>query len=373
MNCSNPVRPFKWPFCDLFGLLGVFLFLYLFLLSISLMGASFSLFGKAVAEQILAFTASPLVGLFVGILATSLVQSSSTTTSLVVGMVAGGVLTVESAIPIIMGANIGTSVTNTLVSVAHIRDRDEFRRAFAASTVHDFFNLLAVVLIFPLQYCTNFLGFVSLWLAEAFQGIGGLVLISPVKAIVTPVSQTIIGSVDASAPVVLMIGIFLLFASLKYLITSLRFLVISRIETLFDNYIFQNVANAFISGMFLTVLVQSSSITTSLVVPLAGAGVLTLKRIYPYTLGTNIGTTVTALLASMVSGTVAPVAVAFSHLVFNLMGIIVITSVSFLRYLPMQLAEKIAQVSAENRWFPMLYIGLVFFLIPLLVIVLIGN
>jgi sodium-dependent phosphate cotransporter len=372
MNCGNLVRPFKWPLCDLLGLLGVLLFLYLFLLSISLMGASFSLFGKDVAEQVLVFTSSPLVGLFVGVLATSLVQSSSTTTSLVVGMVAGGVLTVEAAIPIIMGANIGTSVTNTLVSVAHIQDRKAFRRAFAASTVHDFFNLLSVALLFPLQYFTNFLGIVSQWLAEAFNGLGGLIFVSPVKAITAPVSQSVIDSVDASAPLVLMLGIFLLFVSLKYLVTSLRFLVISRVETLFDNYIFQNASHAFISGIVLTVLVQSSSITTSLVVPLAGAGVLALKRIYPYTLGTNIGTTVTALLASMVSGAVAPVTVAFSHLVFNLAGIVVITSVSFLRYLPMQLAKAIAGFSAQRRWFPIIYIGLVFFLLPLIVILSIG-
>ena len=87
--------------------------LYAFLVSIGLMGAAFKIFGKGVANQLMTMTANPLVGLFTGILATTLVQSSSTTTSITVGLLAAGSLTIEGAIPIIMGANIGTSVTNT--------------------------------------------------------------------------------------------------------------------------------------------------------------------------------------------------------------------------------------------------------------------
>ncbi|MCZ6621799.1 MAG: Na/Pi symporter, partial [Deltaproteobacteria bacterium] len=124
-----------------FRIIQLLIFLYLFLFSINLMGASLKMFGKGFAETLIASTSVPLVGLFIGILATSLIQSSSSTTAIVVGMVGGGVLTVSNAIPIIMGANIGTSVTNTLVSLAHINRTLEFRRSFSASTVHDFFNL----------------------------------------------------------------------------------------------------------------------------------------------------------------------------------------------------------------------------------------
>lgn len=95
--------------------------LYLFFISIGLIGDAFKLTGKGFAESLLQTTADPLVALFIGILATAVMQSSSTTTSIVVGMVGGGVLSVANAIPIIMGANIGTSVTNMLVSVGHIQ------------------------------------------------------------------------------------------------------------------------------------------------------------------------------------------------------------------------------------------------------------
>ena len=99
--------------------------LYGFFLGLDLMGIGFKLFGKDFAKMLLEQTANPLVGLFAGILATSLVQSSSTTTSMTVALVAAGGLTIEGAIPIIMGANIGTSVTNTLVSLGHGRRKME--------------------------------------------------------------------------------------------------------------------------------------------------------------------------------------------------------------------------------------------------------
>lgn len=355
---------------DTLGILGIVVCIYLFLLSIGLIGASFKLLGTGFAHQIIGVTSNPFVGLFIGILSTSLVQSSSATTSMVVGMVAGGVLTVENAIPIVMGSNIGTSVTNTLVSIGHIGRRQELRRSFAASTVHDFFNLLAVAILFPLQYFTNFLGLLADAMGRAFEATGGLTFSSPVKVITEPVSELVVDLAHNQAVVVLVIGLTLLFLSLKYLVTLLRSVLLERLEVLFDRHIFKTTLRGFFSGLLLTVLVQSSSITTSIVVPLAGAGILTLRQIYPYTLGVNIGTTFTAILASLVSGTLAPVTVAFSHLLFNICGIALVTPIPFLRNLPLRMAEFIAAQAARRRWVPLVYIVTVFFLIPLTLILL---
>ena len=93
-------------------------------------------------------------------------------------------------------------------------------------------------------------------------------------------------------------------------------------------------------------MVQSSSITTSTIVPLAGAGVLTLRQIFPFTLGANIGTTVTALLAA-ITGTVAALIAAISHLLFNIFGIIIIYGLPFLRAIPLKFAERIADYSIK--------------------------
>ena len=65
------------------------------------------------------------------------------------------VLTVKLAIPIVMGANIGTSVTNTIVSIGQITNKNDFRRAFAGATVHDVFNWLAVAVFLPLEIITG--------------------------------------------------------------------------------------------------------------------------------------------------------------------------------------------------------------------------
>jgi len=139
----------KYP--NLIAAIKLVIFLYLFFLSLQMMGTSLKMFGKEFSETLISTTTNPLVGLFIGILATSVIQSSSSTTSIVVGMVAGGALTIDTAIPIIMGANIGTSVTNTIASLPQINRSNEFKRAFSAATVHDYFNLLAVIIIFPLR------------------------------------------------------------------------------------------------------------------------------------------------------------------------------------------------------------------------------
>ena len=99
---------------------------------------------------------NPIAGLCIGILATVLLQSSSTTTSITVGLVPD-ILEVKLAIFVIMGANIGTSVTNTIVSMGHLGDGDELERAFAGATVHDMFNFGAVLILLPLEAITGFL------------------------------------------------------------------------------------------------------------------------------------------------------------------------------------------------------------------------
>ena len=132
-------------------------------------------------------TSNPFAGLLIGIVATSLIQSSSTTTSIVVGLVAGGALNLESAVPIVMGANIGTTITNTLVSFGHITNRIEFKRAFSASVVHDFFNILAVIVLFPLEIYYNIITRVAVQMEVLFSGAGGYKAFNPLKAMIDPV------------------------------------------------------------------------------------------------------------------------------------------------------------------------------------------
>ena len=339
--------------------------LYVFFLSISLMGVSFKFFGHGFAERLLATTANPFLGLFIGVLATSMVQSSSTVTAMTVGLVAGGALDVQGAIPIILGSNVGTSVTNTLVSVGHIARPDEFRRAFAAATVHDFFNLILVVVFFPLQLFTNVLGRASSVLTEALGESGGLQLVNPIKVILEPAVKIVGRGTSESGALMLLIAVGLLFLSLRYLVVVLKSIVISRVESFFDQMLFKTALRALILGVLLTVAVQSSSITTSLAVPLAGAGILSLVQIFPFTLGANIGTTITAMLASLVTGNPAAMTVAFAHLLVNLFGVVLVWPI---RRIPITMAEVLAQWSLKSRLVPLIYVGTTFFLVPLALI-----
>lgn len=343
--------------------------LYIFFVSISLMGESFKFFGKDFAKQLLATTSSPFVGLFIGILATSIVQSSSTTTSMTVALVAAGGLDVGRAIPIIMGANIGTSVTNTLVSVGHISRPAEFKRAFAAATIHDFFNLISVIVIFPLQLGFNILGGSAAFMTNLFGASGGMKYADPLKAVVKPAVKAIGQGTGDSGVLMLIISVILLFVGLRYIVATLRQVVIGRVEAFFSARLFKNAGRAMMLGLVLTVAVQSSSITTSLAVPLAGAGILTLVQILPFTLGANVGTTVTAMLASLVTGDPAAVTVAFAHLLFNIFGIILIWPI---RGLPLFLARRLAQWSLKSRLIPLAYVAMVFFIVPVVLIYLVG-
>ncbi|MBN2240896.1 MAG: Na/Pi symporter [Dehalococcoidales bacterium] len=357
----------------------VFGLLYLFLLGIKFTGASFKLFGNDFAEQLISIYSNPFSGLFTGILVTSIVQSSSTTTSLIVGLAGSGVLPIESAIPMVMGANMGTTITNVLVSLTFVTRKEDFRRAFTAATMHDFFNLFTIVLFLPLELFFHIIEKSAVFLTEIFQDVGGVTFTSPLKIIIDPVSKGFqhflsdsLGASDIVVAIVLIIAaVILVVFSLIYLVKTMRSLVINTTEQVIDRFIFRNTFTAFVLGILLTAVVQSSSVTTSMIVPLVAAGFLGLNRAYPFTLGANIGTTITAILASLATidsetgaGTVG-LTVAFCHLMFNIYGTIVFLP---LRKLPIYFAIRLGNLAAESKKWAFIFVIGVFFLVPLLIL-----
>ena len=350
---------------------GIISSLYLFLVGIAGMSSAIKRMGSEFAETVLTTTSDPFIALFIGIFATVLFQSSSTTTSLIVGMVSSGSLTIASSIPMIMGANIGTTVTNTIVSVGHINKGTEFKRAFAASTVHDFFNIMAVAIIFPIEMIFHPLQKTSEWFAlKMFGKIENIEVLqakSPIKLAVKSGSKFIQKFTFDNDIFYLVLSVFITFLMLYSIVKLLKSLVLKKIEGFFDQYIFNTALKAMLFGVIITIMVQSSSITTSLVVPLAGAGVLTLRQIFPFTLGANIGTTVTALLAA-ITGTVSALVAAFSHLLFNITGIVIIYCIPALRNIPLKCAEIISEQAVTKKYLPLLYLFFIFVLVPLCII-----
>jgi solute carrier family 34 (sodium-dependent phosphate cotransporter) len=346
-------------------ILALLTILYLFFTSIGMMGSSFKLFGKGFSQSLLNLVSNPFNGLLIGMMTTAIIQSSSTTTSMIVGMVGAGALNLNIAIPMIMGANIGTSITNTIVSIGFINRSIEFKRGFAASVVHDFFNITVVVILFPLELAFGMLEKISLWMGRMFEASGGGLLLNPLKLITKPVINLVSDLVHQNGILLLLIALPLLFFSLKYLTDVLKKLIIGRTEIWFQQKLFSNAFYAWVLGLVLTIMVQSSSITTSLIVPIAASGILTLPQILPYTLGANIGTTVTAILAALATGQIAAITTAFAHMMFNVLGTVVIWPI---RIVPIKGAEFLAAMAERSRYIPLIYLALQFFIVPGLII-----
>ncbi|MBU2969353.1 Na/Pi symporter [Pseudoalteromonas sp. C2R02] len=366
----------------IFNWAAVAFFVYMVLVAVGTVSSGFKLFsgGTEGAKEIFEFATNPFIALLLGALATALVQSSSTVTSVIVGLVAGG-LPISIAIPMVMGANIGTTITNTIVSIGHVRDKEEFKRAFSAATVHDFFNLLAVAIFLPLEIAFGFLQNVAQYLSHFFVGdtdmsIKSFNFIKPLtKPTVSFIKDTldfIPGSNLGLAMVV--VGIFIILVSVTSLGKVLRKVMVGRAKTILHNAIGRGPVAGITSGTAVTIMVQSSSTTTSLMIPLAGSGVFTTKQIYPFTLGANIGTTITALLAATsISGAASEVAltIALVHLLFNVFAVALIYGLPFLRDLPIKAAEKLAVVGTENKLLALLYVAGSFFIIPGLMVFLV--
>jgi sodium-dependent phosphate cotransporter len=355
-------------------LVGFLIFLYLFLVSVKLLGTGFKMFGGEFAKQLISTTSNPFVGLFIGILATSVIQSSSTTTSTVVGFVAAGVLSIENAVPIIMGANIGTAVTSTIVSLGHVTRREEFRRAIAAGTVHDFFNLFTVVILFPIELATGFLRRAAQALTSFLVGTEGVTFASPVKKIVSPAVHLAVDVIEGFtaehvALTVAVLGIILLFASLYFIVRYAKRLAMRRAEVALDRFMGKSGLAGMVLGCAVTATVQSSSVTTSLLVPLAGAGIIRLEQVFPIALGANVGTTITALLASL-AGDVRGLTIALVHLLFNLCGILLVYPFRPVRRIPMFLATKLGNAAAKAKRNAAFFILGVFLVLPAMLILL---
>jgi len=350
------------------------LLVYVMLLAVSMIGSGFKYAAGEQARELFNFASNPIMGLIIGMVSTALIQSSSTVTSIIVGMVAGG-LPITIAVPMMMGANIGTSITNTLVSLGHVAKKEEFQRAFNAATIHDFFNVLSVLIFLPLEMAFGILEYLSgqivafIHTGEAL-GVSGF---NPIKAATQPVTDLVSQSLQFLPSVYpgivkILLGIALIMVSITYMGKIMKSLMVGKAKDLLHKSIGQGPISGITSGALMTVLVQSSSTTTSLMVPLVGAGVLKAREIYPFTLGANIGTCITALIAALgVVGVNSGFAlqIALVHLIYNVLGVTLIYGIPVLRNIPINLSYQLSVLAAERKVYGAAYVGGLFFVVPL--------
>jgi sodium-dependent phosphate cotransporter len=359
--------------------LGIAFLVYLLLVAVGMIGGGFKMAAGPQAKELFEFASNPVTALVIGVLATALIQSSSTVTSIIVGLVAGG-LPVEIAIPMVMGANIGTTVTNTIVSLGMVRQGEDFRRAFAAATIHDFFNVLSVVIFLPLEVMFGLLEKMGAYLANLMVGgesmsVKGFNFIKPLVKPPLNLLKDTFGGIGFSDQIVGVILIILGITSIFFVITAigkiLKVIMVGKAKDILHSAVGRGPISGITSGTLITVLVQSSSTTTSLIVPLAGSGVFSLRQVYPFTLGANIGTTITALLAATaVTGVNAIFAlqIALIHFLYNLIGVIVIYAIPILRDIPIKAAETLSVLAQKNKLYVAGYMLLVFIITPLFLI-----
>ena len=364
-----------WP-----KLLAVFGLLFVFLVGVRGLGGGFRLLGEDLIQSFFTATENPFMGLLVGLLATTVVQSSSVTTAMIVGLVAApeNPLPLLNAVPMVMGANIGTTVTATIVALGHIGRREEFERAFPVAICHDVFNYIAVLVLLPLEMFTGFLQSTAGWLTGFLGGVGGVVYRSPLRTLlgyglapISAVNEALFTTEGSQAVFLIMVSGFLIFGALFFIVKVMSGAVQSRVESAVNKALGVNAVVSILIGVLVTIMVQSSSITTSLLVPLAGAGLLRLERAFPVTLGANIGTTVTGFLAAMaVTGVnaTAGLQIALVHLFFNLSGTLMIYPIPAVRNIPLRISRRITRLAVRSRRLTLVGVGLLFYGLPALAV-----
>jgi solute carrier family 34 (sodium-dependent phosphate cotransporter) len=350
--------------------------LYLFLVGVAMLESGIAGLGEGFQDSLLREIAHPIAGLCTGIVLTVLVQSSSVSTATIVGLVGAGTLSVPLAVPMIMGANIGTTVTNTLASLGAIRRPEEFRRGLAAATMHDFFNVLAVAVLLPIELSTRWLSRTAIRATDVLSGreVGAAPAPSPIRAAVkAPVSlaNDLLAGSGVSGVAVgivrIVIALALILLALTYITRLMRALVAGSVERAMNRVVGSGGGLAgILIGIAVTVAVQSSSITTSILVPLVSAGILSVRNAFPITLGANVGTTVTALIASLAVARPEGLTIALVHTLFNVVAIVLIYPVRRIRDVPVRLAQSLADAAVRRRSAVFAYIIALFIVLPLI-------
>jgi sodium-dependent phosphate cotransporter len=345
--------------------------LLLFLLAVELLSGVFRLLNQDLARELFTATSNPFVSLFVGLLAAAILQSSSTITTMLVAVVAAGKLDLDQAVPMVMGANIGTTITSTIVAMGHIANRNEFRKAIVAATMHDLFNIMVVALLFPLEYWFGLLTRCSAWggthLLAAGEGFWEVL-----AALQSPLRQTAQLGLAQVPPNwlwgVMVVAIGLLFWSIRLVVKVFNQLLVGNTRRWVREQLFEHPFKSLLWGCGLTAAVQSSSVTTSLVVPLVAKGKVEAKKAFSFLMGANLGTTATALLAASFASSEPSMSIALAHILFNLFGILLIFPIPAVRNLPVRAARLLGVATVRNRLTVFAYLVVTFFLLPFLLI-----
>lgn len=265
---------------DFFSILTLIGGLALFLYGMQVMGDGLAKVSGGKLEQILEnLTSSKLKAVLLGLCVTAVIQSSSATTVMVVGFVNSGIMKLSQTVGIIMGANIGTTVTSWILSLAGIESSNFLIRLLKPSAFSPILALIGIILLtFTKSSRKKDIGTILLGFAVLMFGM-----------------ETMSGAVKPLADVPEFTGLLLKFS---------------------------NPVAGIVAGAVLTAIIQSSSASVGILQALCMTGAVPFSAAFPIIMGQNIGTCVTAILSAIGANKNAKRA-AMIHLYFNLIGTVV--------------------------------------------------
>jgi sodium-dependent phosphate cotransporter len=307
---------------------------------------------------------NPIKAIATGWFTTIIVQSSGAVGSITAALAANEILILSTAVFILIGASLGTTIKALLISVITVsQKRRDFRHGFEIGLCYSIYSALLVGIVFILEFFFGFFSKTSLSIASKIGDRVSLQGFPNILDIFTrPVTNILYGNFN---------NIILILLGLAILVLTLRFLGKTVIGVLggedparsFINRHFNSKLKTYFLGAILTAIVFSSSITIGLLVPLAVARLINLKKAIPFILGADLGTSTDVLLASIVIGNVNALATFVAFALFAIVGaLIFLPNTEFLWKLTKNTSKKVFRISRKKA----LYFLIAFILIPLL-------
>jgi len=343
------------------------LFLYLFILSIELIKKSLT-FLEPTINSFLIENLSPIKAIASGWFTTSVIQSSGAVSTLTSALAGQGLLTLKTAIYILVGASLGTAITAIIISfVVSTKSKKDFRHGFEIALVYSIYSALLVLIVLFLEIFFSLFSKSSMYLANFLHPKLSVLGIPNIVEIVTLPIIKLFQLVLNDFPL-LIFGFIILIFSLRYIGKSVVDVLGGERKAgkLIKKH-FNSPIKIYFVGMILTAIVFSSSITIGLLVPLAAAGLISLRKAIPFIIGADLGTFTDTFLAAIIIGKPLALATAIAYALFGVIGaLIFLPNISILRKLTKYTSKKLIKISRRKAF----YFLLAFIVIPLLIILL---
>jgi sodium-dependent phosphate cotransporter len=336
-----------------------------YLISICIFVQTLDVASQDFFRNLVSCLSNPFIGLFIGLMLVSILQRTLLAVMIVMVVASAGLLSASQAVPVIIGINIGITFTHHLISLGRTSKRREFRRFIAVATLHSFFSICVALLIFPLEYFFKLPSQTVTFLAVNLK----------------PANTT--GLSPLALPLTtFLINIFQQYPLIMSGISGVLFVVCfrlfsERMKKIFEKKLLKQDGTIFFDKPISTLLwdggitactIQSGIMTVSLIIPLIIRKKVSLGRIFPFVAGAYLGASLIPLLIALLLLNEAATEVALGHFLFVAFGVLIFFPFSGLRYIPVLLSRKLATLTIRNRTIGLLYVLVVFFIIPFLLI-----